>query len=36
MANAMLSPKVYANTFLKLLKNSVVLPKLVSSEPFGL
>jgi hypothetical protein len=32
MANAMLSPKVYANTFLKLLKNSVVLPKLVSSE----
>lgn len=32
MANALLSPKVYANTFLKLLKNSVVLPKLVSSE----
>lgn len=32
MANAMLTPKVYANTFLKLLKNSVVLPKLVSSE----
>lgn len=32
MANAMLSPKVYANTFLKLMKNSVVLPKLVSSE----
>jgi hypothetical protein len=32
MANAMLSPKVYANTFLKLLKNAVVLPKLVSSE----
>lgn len=32
MANTMLSPKVYANTFLKLLKNSVVLPKLVSSE----
>lgn len=32
MSNAMLSPKVYANTFLKLLKNSVVLPKLVSSE----
>jgi hypothetical protein len=28
----MLSPKVYANTFLKLMKNSVVLPKLVSSE----
>lgn len=32
MSNALLSPKVYANTFLKLLKNSVVLPKLVSSE----
>lgn len=32
MANAMLSPKVYANTFLKLMKNAVVLPKLVSSE----
>jgi hypothetical protein len=32
MANTFLSPKVYANTFLKLLKNSVVLPKLVSSE----
>jgi hypothetical protein len=32
MANALLSPKVYANTFLQLLKNSVVLPKLVSSE----
>lgn len=32
MANTMLPPKVYANTFLKLLKNSVVLPKLVSSE----
>jgi hypothetical protein len=32
MANAILSPKVYANTFLKLLKNSVVLPKLVASE----
>ncbi len=32
MANAMLSPKVYANTFLKMMKNSVVLPKLVSSE----
>lgn len=32
MANTFLPPKVYANTFLKLLKNSVVLPKLVSSE----
>src|SRR5690348_11317642 len=32
MANAMLSPKVYANTFLALLKNNIVLPKLVSSE----
>lgn len=32
MANALLSPKVYANAFLKLMKNSVVLPKLVSSE----
>ena len=32
MSNALLAPKVYANTFLKLLKNSVVLPKLVSSE----
>lgn len=32
MANALLAPKVYANTFLQLLKNSVVLPKLVSSE----
>jgi hypothetical protein len=32
MSNALLSPKVYANTFLKLLKNNVVLPKLVSSE----
>lgn len=32
MANALLSPKVYANTFLKLLKNEVILPKLVSSE----
>lgn len=32
MANATLSPKVYANVFLKLLKNSVVLPRLVSSE----
>lgn len=28
----MLTPKVYANTFLKLLKNNVVLPKLVSSQ----
>lgn len=32
MSNALLTPKVYANTFLKLLKNNVVLPKLVSSE----
>jgi hypothetical protein len=32
MSNAILSPKVYANSFLKLLKNNVVLPKLVSSE----
>lgn len=32
MANALLSPKVYANTFLKLLKNNVVLPKLVTTE----
>jgi hypothetical protein len=32
MANALLSPKVYSNTFLKLLKNSVVLPKLVTTE----
>lgn len=32
MANTFLTPKVYANVFLKLLKNSVVLPKLVSSE----
>lgn len=32
MSNAFLPPKVYANTFLKLLKNAVVLPKLVSSE----
>jgi hypothetical protein len=32
MANALLTPKVYANTFLKLLKNNVVLPKLVSTE----
>lgn len=32
MANALLTPKVYANTFLKLLKNNVVLPKLVTTE----
>lgn len=32
MANAILDPKVYSNAFLKLLKNSVVLPKLVSTE----
>lgn len=32
MANALLSPKVYSNTFLKLLKNNVVLPKLVTTE----
>lgn len=32
MANALLPPKVYSNTFLKLLKNNVVLPKLVSTE----
>jgi hypothetical protein len=32
MSNALLSPKVYANTFLKLLKNNVVLPKLVTTE----
>lgn len=32
MPNALLSPKVYANTFLKLLKNNVVLPKLVTTE----
>lgn len=32
MSNAVLSPKVYANAFLKLMKNAVVLPKLVSSE----
>lgn len=32
MANALLSPKVYANAALKLLKNSVVLPKLVTTE----
>ena len=32
MANSMLTPKVYANTFLKLLQNNVVLPKLVSSQ----
>jgi len=32
MANALLSPKVYSNTFLKLLKNNVVMPKLVTTE----
>jgi hypothetical protein len=32
MSNALLSPKVYANTFLSLLKNKVVLPKLVTTE----
>lgn len=32
MANALLSPKVYSNTFLALLKNKVVLPKLVTTE----
>ena len=32
MANALLSPKVYANAALALLKNSVVLPKLVTTE----
>ena len=32
MSNALLSPKVYANTFLALLKNEVVLPKLVTTE----
>lgn len=32
MSNALLSPKVYANVFLKHLKNNVVLPKLVSTE----
>lgn len=32
MANALLTPKVYANTFLALLKNNVVLPKLVTTE----
>jgi hypothetical protein len=32
MANALLSPKVYANVFLKLLKNNVVLPKLVTTD----
>jgi hypothetical protein len=32
MANALLSPKVYSNTFLKLLKNNVILPKLVTTE----
>ena len=32
MANAMLSPKVYANTFLKIMKNNLVAAKLVSGE----
>lgn len=32
MANAILDPKVYANAGLKLLKNAVVMPKLVSTE----
>lgn len=32
MSNALLTPKVYANTFLKLLKNNVVMPKLVTTE----
>lgn len=32
MANALLSPKVYANAFLAHLKNNVVLPKLVTTE----
>jgi hypothetical protein len=32
MANALLSPKVYSNTFLKLLKNNVILPKMVTTE----
>lgn len=32
MANAILDPKVYSNTFLKLLKNAVVMPKLVTTE----
>ena len=32
MANALLSPKVYANTFLAHLKNEVVMPKLVTTE----
>lgn len=32
MANALLSPKVYANAGLKLLKNELVMAKLVSSE----
>lgn len=32
MANTFLPPKVYANAFLKLMKNEIVLPKLVSSE----
>lgn len=32
MSNALLSPKVYANVGLKILKNNVVLPKLVTTE----
>jgi hypothetical protein len=32
MANALLSPKVYANTFLKIMKNNLVAAKLVSGE----
>jgi hypothetical protein len=32
MSNQLLTPKVYANTFLTLLKNKVVLPKLVTTE----
>lgn len=32
MANALLSPKVYANTFLKLMKNNLVAARVVSGE----
>ena len=32
MSNALLTPKVYANIFLALLKNKVVFPKLVTTE----
>jgi hypothetical protein len=32
MPNALLSPKVYANTFLKLMKNNLVAAKVVTSE----